>query len=207
MKSNGNQLITDEKRIGMKEKLEKVFSEMLTILEFDNEDPQLEGTPKRMARMYVDELFSGCYAEEPKITVFPNEKAVSQSERYPVFLGNISLKSMCSHHFLPFVGDVAISYIPGEVVVGISKLSRIVNWFMRRPQIQEQFTEQLAEYLIKKLKTDHVIVHASARHMCMTIRGVRESNSIMETTATRGSYFKQLAARREFFEQIERVAK
>ena len=142
----------------------KKYKEFLEILKFDvDTDQQLQGTPERVARMYVNELFTGCYTEEPKITAFDNTKEYDEM----VFLGPISIKSTCSHHIIPFLGEAYIAYIPDRKVVGISKLSRIVKWFMRRPQIQEELTKQIAEYLEKTLEPKGVAVYIKAQHLCM----------------------------------------
>lgn len=204
IKPNENQILSEEKRNGMKKELQPLFTKMLEILHFDPNDPQLKDTPERMAKMYVDELFIGCYTPEPKITMFPGD-GTHPNFRTPVFLGGIDLKSMCSHHFLPFTGKVYISYIPGDQVVGISKLSRIVKWFMRRPQIQEEFTEQLCTYLSKVLKSQAIIVYCEASHTCMTIRGVEEPlGSTMGTIAYNGKFCNDSILRDEFFKQVER---
>ena len=116
--------------------------------------------------MYVNELFSGCYTEAPKLTIFDNV----DSNNDLVFLGPISIKSTCSHHIIPFIGNAYISYIPNKKVVGISKIARTVKWFMRRPQIQEELTKQIADYLYKELEPLGVAVRIEAQHLCMIAR-------------------------------------
>lgn len=199
IKANSNIVLTEEEKSTMKRELTSVFGLMLKTMKFDITDPQIEDTPNRMASMYVDELLEGSYNVEPKITQFPN--IVNSGEL--VFLGPISIKSMCSHHFIPFVGEVYIAYKPKEKVVGISKLCRVVDWFMRRPQIQEELTQQICEYLHKKLECD-VIVHMEATHMCMTHRGVRQSeNARMITTHRSGITFTH-DAKQDFFNYVQR---
>ena len=205
MNANGNQTLSDEKRSSMIADLTVNFFEMLKIMDFNINDPQIMDTPERMAKMYVNELLAGCYTPAPKMTKFPGKKELKQNL---VFLGPIEVKSLCSHHFLPFIGNAYIAYQPGSTVVGISKLSRAVHWFMRRPQIQEDFTYQLCEFLQKELGTEMIIVHVEASHLCMTIRGVNEPlGSTMTTTAYKGFGFQDFKAREEFFSQIARSKK
>ena len=177
--------------------LEENIEQLLRLLGLDINNPQLKDTPKRICKMYTKELFSGLYTEEPKITVFPNTKEYDEM----IYLGNIQVKSMCSHHFMPFIGTAHIAYIPKEMICGISKLSRIVRWFMRRPQIQEELTKQIADYIMKKLDPIGVAVYIEATHMCMTMRGVEEYNSIMKTSDLRG-VFRKIEAREEFFNMV-----
>lgn len=203
MKANDNEVISEEKRAAMIEGLEVLYRKMLKTLNFDIDDPQIRDTPKRMAKMYVNELFAGCYEPPPKLTIFKNEKYGTDNSF--VFLGPIDVKSTCSHHFLPFVGKLYIGYMPGENVVGISKLPRVVNWFMRRPQIQEEFTSQLCKYLSEQLECKDLIVHCEASHMCMTLRGVQQPlNSIMATTYSVGTLFTKGEDRDGFFDQVSR---
>lgn len=198
---NGNQILTESKKEEMKKDLEGLFTKMLVVLQFNPEHAQIKDTPKRMAKMYVEELFTGCYTEAPSLTSFPNVGFENQGF---VFLGPLQIKSMCTHHFLPFVGSVYICYVPGKIIIGISKLSRIVKWFMRRPQIQEEFTAQLCDYLADKLQTTDIIVHCEASHSCMIIRGVEEPNPIMATTSISGTMFAKGEDRDGFFDQVTR---
>jgi GTP cyclohydrolase I len=200
MRSNGNVVLT-EKEIQKKQiKLEKVFTQMIETLGYDINDQQLQETPKRMAKMYVRELFQGSFTEEPKMTVFEN------TEHYDsmVFLGDISVKSTCSHHFIPFLGKAYIAYIPNDKVCGISKLARVVRWFMRRPQIQEEMTKQIADYIEEKLNPKGVAVYIEAQHLCMIARGVEEYNSMMKTSEVRGAFRDNSDARNEFFQMVKR---
>jgi GTP cyclohydrolase I len=199
--SNESQVITENEKRKIIEKASKKYKEFLEILKFDVEnDQQLQGTPDRVARMYVNELFSGCYESEPKLTVFENTKEYDEM----VFLGPISIKSTCSHHIIPFLGEAFIAYIPGKKVVGISKLARIVKWFMRRPQIQEELTKQIADYIQKTLEPKGVAVYVKAQHLCMIARGVGETNSFMKTSSMQGSFIDNPATRAEFFDMVEK---
>jgi len=200
MKSNSNELKTPKEKQKIINKLEKSFKKILEDMGFDVEnDQQLTDTPKRISKMWVNELFTGCYDEEPKITVFENDNNVDSM----IFLGPISLKSNCSHHFIPFIGKAYISYIPNDKIIGVSKLARIVKWFMRRPQIQEELTQQIADYIIDKLDPKGVAVYIEAQHLCMTARGVEEYNSEMKTSEVRG-VFEKPEVRSEFFNMINK---
>jgi GTP cyclohydrolase I len=197
-KANGNHPLDEEKRSSMKTQISDKFREILEVLEFDLKDPQIEDTPRRIAKMFVDEIFQGCYTERPAVTTFPK----IETSKAPVFLGPIELKSTCSHHFMPFFGKVWVSYLPDKEVVGISKISRIVDWFARRPQIQEELAVQLLQEFQKVLKTSSVMVHIRATHTCMTLRGVEESHDCnMQTTEVAG-VFNQSDYARSFFENV-----
>jgi len=200
MISNDNQLIDSLKKEEMTSLLEKKVYEMFQILIFDvDHDIQIIDSPKRIAKMYVNELFRGCYEEEPKITVFENTKEYNEM----VFLGPIEIKSMCSHHWQPFLGSCYIAYIPDKKIVGISKFSRITKFFMRRPQIQEELTKQIANYIQSKLQPKGVGVYIEATHMCMIMRGVEESQKAkMKTSCLQGN-FTDAAVRAEFFTMIK----
>jgi len=174
--------------------IENAFEQILRVMQLDIKDPNLKETPHRIAKMYINELCKGLYEPEPKFTTFPNPKYDEM-----VTLFNINVKSLCSHHFLPFIGKAHIGYIPNETICGISKLVRVVQWFMRRPQIQEGLTEQIADYLVEKLNPKGVIVVIEAQHHCMIVRGVEEYDSIMKTSAVRGVFVENIGARREFF--------
>ncbi len=174
-----------------------LFDKVLKELDIDVNSEHFKDTPNRMARMYVNELFSGLYNKEPKFTVF------SSDSNEMVFLGGISVNSMCGHHFLPFRGTCSIGYIPDGRLVGISKLARITNYFSRRPQVQEDLTSEIAEYLMDKLEPKGVAVYIQAKHMCMSMRGAMETNSIMKTTALRGCFLEDKTVAEEFKSNIK----
>ncbi len=198
--SNGNKILTDSERRRMLKKAETAYKKFLETLDFDiDNDQQLFGTPERVARMYVNELFAGCYTEEPKMTVFDNTEEYDEM----VVLGPISIKSTCSHHIIPFIGEAYIAYIPDKKVVGISKLARITKWFMRRPQIQEELTKQISNYVQEHLNPLGVGVYIKAQHLCMIARGVEEYNSSMVTSSLRGVFKESEATRKEFFDIIK----
>lgn len=198
IKANGNIVLEDSEKTLMIEKLTSHFKEILKDMKYDLDDQQIKETPKRIAKMWINELFKGNYEKAPDLTVFENTEKINDI----VFLGPISVKSTCSHHFIPFIGNCFIAYIPNEKIVGISKLARIVKWFMRRPQIQEELVKQIANYIEEKLNPKGVAVYIEAQHLCMTVRGVEEYNSKMKSSAIRGA-FNEDACRKEFFDMIK----
>ena len=199
MKANSNKILNTKEKDKMIKKLEKHFRNILKDMHYDvQNDQQIQDTPARIAKMWVNDLFTGNYDEQPKITVFDNEENIDDM----IFLGPISIKSTCSHHFIPFLGEAYISYIPDKKIVGISKLARIVKWFMRRPQIQEELIKQIADYIEKVLEPKGVVVYIKAQHLCMVARGVEENNSWMKSSAVRGVFRDSEAARKEFFDMV-----
>ena len=181
--------------------VEKAIGDFFHALGFNYEnDPQLKDTPKRVRKMFVEELFSGCYIPEPKFTIFPNTRKYNQM----IVLKNVRIVSTCSHHLKGFRGCCSIGYIPSSKgnICGISKLARIVRWFSRRPQIQEELTKQIAAYIWKKLKPLGVMIVIEASHACMTDRGVEEVNSSMVTSEVLGVFKTRQATREEFLRLI-----
>jgi GTP cyclohydrolase I len=160
----------------------------------DLSDDSLTETPRRVAKLYIDEYFTGLnYEEFPKATVVQNKMHVDEM----VCERNIIVNSLCEHHFLPIVGHAYVAYIPKENVLGLSKLNRIVDFFCRRPQIQERLTLQIYHTLSYLLKTENVAVMIEAEHMCVKTRGVKDACSDTVTTML-GGVFKQPAPRAEF---------
>ena len=174
--------------------------DLLSSLVIDTEnDHNTKETAKRVAKMYMQEVFSGRYVERPKITEFPNAKHLDQV--YTV--GPIAIRSACSHHFVPVVGQCWIGVIPSERVIGISKFSRLAQWIFARPQIQEEATVQLADELEKLIKPYGLAVIVKARHECMSWRGVKEHDCAMTTSVMRGYFLKNTATRLEFLSLIK----
>jgi len=187
MVANENVILTEKQLQKKQDKLEKLFSNMIEVLGFDRtEDQNLANTPKRMAKMYVRELMKGCFTEMPAVTIFENSKNIDSM----VVLGPIRVHSLCSHHMVPFLGQAWVGYIPDQKITGISKLARIVDWFSRRPQIQEELTEQISSFIEEKLEPLGVGVYIKAQHGCMQIRGIQEPESFMTTTSLRGVFMK-----------------
>ena len=181
---------------------EKIKSAITTILQEIGEDTEREGlvrTPKRIADMF-EEIFSGYSSNiDSQISVF-------HAEKYDeiVLVKDIAFQSMCEHHMLPFVGKAHIAYIPGKKLVGLSKLVRIMEHYTRRLQIQERLTNQIADYLNRKLDPIGVMVVMEAEHLCMTMRGVKKPGSITVTSALRGAFKKNPQTRAEAMSLINK---
>lgn len=182
----------------IKKDVKTVIEKLIFYLDLPMENQNLKDTPRRVASMYA-EMFKGCYVKEPDFTVFDNEKKVSSM----ILVKSIDFNSMCSHHFLPFIGKMTIGYIPDKKIVGLSKIPRVVDWFGHRPQIQEDLTEQIASYLYDKLNPLGLGVYAEASHSCSQIRGVKKKNSLMITTALRGIFLKENGVKNEFLGYIQ----
>ena len=182
-------------------RIAKHFRGIMAALGLDLEDPNLVGTDQRVARMYL-EIFAGLEeGAEPSVTTFPNDQGYNQM----VVVKDIPFYSMCAHHFLPFFGRAHVGYVPAGQVVGLSKLARIVEFYARRPQVQERMTEQVIQFLEKKLRPLGSIVVIEATHFCMEMRGVEKPGATTTTSAIRGVFLER-PARAEFFELIRRRA-
>ncbi|MBN4067402.1 GTP cyclohydrolase I FolE [Simkania negevensis] len=172
------------------EKIEKIaekFSEIMEILGLDIEDESLSKTPQRIAKMYVEEIFSGLDpANFPKISYMKNNYKGDHSN--VVLIKDISLTSFCEHHFVPFMGTACVAYIPNKQIVGLSKIHRVVRYFASRPQIQERLTAQIADSLSQVLDTEHVAVSITAQHFCVKARGVRDEQSTTSTHFLTGDF-------------------
>jgi GTP cyclohydrolase I len=178
--------------------IEERFAEIMDILGLDLTDDSLRGTPKRVAKMYVKEIFNGLNpANKPKMALFENKY------RYNEMLveKNISFYSNCEHHFVPIMGKAHIAYISNGTVVGLSKLNRLVDYFAKRPQVQERLTMQIAKELQKDLGTEDVAVLIDAKHLCVASRGVEDDTS-STVTAFYGGKFKDEKVREEFLRYL-----
>ncbi len=188
-------LLTDEEKMVV---IEDKFRDIMQTLGLDLNDDSLSGTPHRVAKMFVREIFSGLNPDnKPKISVFDNKFKYGEMlvER------NIGLNSTCEHHFLPIVGKAHVAYVSSGQVIGLSKINRIVDYFARRPQVQERLTVQIANELKKILKTDDVAVVIDAKHMCVSSRGIEDESS-STVTAEYGGIFKQKEKREEFLKYV-----
>ena len=180
------------------------YGAYMTALGIDWEnDPNSSDTPMRVAKAFVNDLAQGCYEDAPKITAFDN------LDKYDgiVFQGNIDVKSFCSHHHLPFIGYAHVAYIPSEdgKVIGLSKLNRIVEYFARRPQVQENLTMQIHEYINTVCEGNKgVAVMVGANHMCACVRGVRHDSTMM-TSKMSGAFLIDPAARNEFYRFVDKL--
>lgn len=164
--------------------IEGRFREIMEALDLDLSDHSLADTPRRVAEMYVYELFAGLDPEEfPDVTLFDHKGGEST-----ISVEAIRFTSMCEHHFLPMHGEAVVRYIPKGKVIGLSKIHRIVDYFSRRPQLQERLTEQIADALSILLASDDVYVKLSARHECVCSRGVYDQQSEMTTCVARGKF-------------------
>ena len=189
--------------MGDEEKMERIahhFRAIMETLGLDLSDDSLAGTPKRVAKMYVREIFSGLDpANKPEIRLFENK----YQYREMLVEKNITFFSNCEHHFVPIIGKAQIAYISSGKVIGLSKLNRIVEYYARRPQVQERLTMQIAQALGEALGTDDVAVLIDAEHLCVSSRGVRDVNSSTVTSHYSGR-FEDEAVRREFLAHIDR---
>ena len=200
-KANGNEVIDKFEKSKRLESAAKYYGLFLESLGFDYEaDPQTVETPLRVAKAWVDDLVKGSMTEAPNVTTFPNE------EKYDgiVIQTGIKVNSMCAHHNLPFYGYAAVAYLPEKNVIGLSKLNRIVDWFSRRPQMQESLTQQIHKYLSDKLECEHVAVSISGHHLCCGMRGVQHPDSMMTTNKFSGAFVeKDNLVRQEFLHAIK----
>ncbi|MBP9185899.1 MAG: GTP cyclohydrolase I FolE [Bacteroidia bacterium] len=180
------------------ELIEKHFKEIMQILGLDLSDDSLKGTPHRVAKMYVTEIFSGLNpANAPEVKLFENKYQYKNM----LVEKSISFHSVCEHHFVPIVGKAHVAYIPNGKVVGLSKLNRIVRYFARRPQVQERMTIQIANMLKEALGTNDVAVLIEADHMCVASRGVQDVTSNTITSEYTGKFL-DCKTREEFLKYI-----
>lgn len=183
----------------MRDAVKHLVGDLLEALRIDwRNDPNTKETPARVARMWVDEAMKGRNYPRPKITVFPNTRKLD--ELYTV--GPLTVRSMCSHHLVPIVGSVWIGVIPGDTLIGLSKFSRLADWVLARPQIQEEAAVQLADEIEGLIRPRGLAVVIKAQHQCMTWRGVREPNAQMTTSILRGILRESHASRAEFLSVI-----
>lgn len=188
--------ITDDEKI---EKIKKDVANILTTLGMDLSDDSMKGTPNRVAKMFVKEIFSGL---NPKNK--PSHSTFENSYKYGEMLveKNITVYSTCEHHLLPIVGRAHVAYISSGRVIGLSKMNRIVDYFAKRPQVQERLTMQIVKELQKALNTEDVACVIDAKHLCVNSRGIRDIES-STVTAEYGGAFKNEAVKKEFLNYIQ----
>jgi GTP cyclohydrolase I len=180
------------------ELIEKHFRHIMEIMGLDLTDDSLKGTPKRVAKMYIKEVFSGLDPKnKPAVALFENRYKYDQM----LVEKDITVFSNCEHHFVPIYGKAHVAYISSGKVIGLSKLNRIVEYYSKRPQVQERLTVQIANELKKALNTEDIAVVIDARHMCVQSRGVRDSGS-STVTAYYGGKFEEEATRKEFLSYL-----
>lgn len=182
---------SDEAKI---KNIEKYFANIMRELGLDLADDSLSGTPHRVAKMYVKELFYGLNPEnKPRLSTFENKYGY----RKMLIEQNINIDSSCEHHFLPMIGQAHIAYMPKKKVVGLSKINRLVDYYAHRPQVQERLSLQILKDLQNALETEDVIVMVSAKHLCVSSRGIKDKTSFT-TTVEFGGCFEELSYREEF---------
>lgn len=188
--------LTDAEKIN---KIETHFREIMLTLGLDLNDDSLKGTPKRVAKMYVQEIFKGLNpANKPSVALFENKYKYNQM----LVEKNITLYSNCEHHFVPIIGVAHVAYIAKDKVIGLSKLNRIVQYFAQRPQVQERLTIQIANELKALLGVEDVAVVIDARHLCVSSRGIKDVNSSTVTAEYSGKFLDS-NTRAEFLKYIE----
>lgn len=181
MRQNAFEMSDEEKKY----KIAGYFAEIMDILGLDLTDDSLKGTPDRVAKMYVEEIFSGLNPRnKPKVALFDNKYQYKQM----LVEKNITLFSNCEHHFVPIMGVAHVAYISSGKVIGLSKLNRIVQYYAKRPQVQERLTNQIAHELMEVLDTKDVAVIIDARHLCVSSRGVEDNSSSTVTTFYGGQF-------------------
>ena len=178
-------------------KMQGVLDSMVIDTEGDH---NTQNTARRVAKMYLQEVFRGRYVDQPPITEFPNVERLNEL----MIVGPITVRSACSHHFCPVIGKIWIGVLPNEHtnVIGLSKYARLVDWVMGRPQIQEEAVVQLADLIMEKTQPDGLAIVMEASHFCMSWRGVREMDSKMLNSVMRGVFLKDPNLRREFLTLI-----
>lgn len=187
--------LSDEEKI---EKIQEHFHEIMDTMGLDLTDDSLKGTPYRVAKMFVKEIFSGLNpANKPKVALFENKYRYDQM----LIEKNILVQSTCEHHFLPIYGHAHVAYISNGSVIGLSKINRIVQYYAKRPQVQERLTMQILKDLKESLGTEDVAVYIDAKHMCVSSRGIKDIGSSTITTAY-GGKFENENTRKEFLAAI-----
>jgi GTP cyclohydrolase I len=188
---------------GLVDEVAQKMEAVLESLVIDTEsDHNTKNTSRRVAKMYVQEVFNGRYTEQPVLTKFPNVSRLNEL----MIIGPITVRSACSHHLCPIMGRIWIGVLPSKnsALIGLSKYSRLTEWVMCRPQIQEEAVVELADMLEKKIKPVGVAVVMEADHFCMQWRGVKDRDSKMINSVMRGSFLRDFNLRREFLALIER---
>lgn len=181
LKSNAFEISDKEK----KEKISVLFAEIMDVMGMDLNDDSIKGTPERVAKMYIDEIFSGLNPKnKPKMSLFENKYQYNQM----LVEKNITFYSNCEHHFVPIFGKAHVAYISSGKVIGLSKLNRIVQYYAQRPQVQERLTNQIGKDLEHILKTEDIAVIIDAKHLCVCSRGIKDDTSTTITTYYGGAF-------------------
>ena len=184
-----------------RDEIEKKMHEVLSLIGLDLNDDSIRETPTRLAKMFVDEIFSGLdYSNFPKITNIENRMKVSEM----VLVDDVTLTSTCEHHFVTIDGKVSVAYYPKKWVIGLSKINRVVAFFAQRPQVQERLTEQILLAFQTILETEDVAVYVRATHFCVKCRGIKDANSCTITSAFGGVFLEERETRKEFLTLINK---
>jgi len=186
-----------------KKLISEKFKEIMQVLELDVEnDDSLRGTPDRVAKMYVDEIFYGLQEDK-----FP--KIMTQENRFKydemLIQVDIPVKSMCEHHFIPVIGVAHVAYIPGDKLIGLSKINRIVDYYSRRPQVQEKLVVNIMDKLTEILGTENIAVTIDAKHYCVYMRGVNQESPVTRTSQLSGNFKNNMKTKEEYLNAIGRV--
>jgi GTP cyclohydrolase IA len=181
------------------EKMQGVLQSLVIDVEHDH---NTQGTARRVAKMYLNEVFKGRYLPSPPVTEFPNASNLNEL----MIVGPMTIRSACSHHFCPIIGKLWIGIMPNQHsnLIGLSKYARLADWILSRPQIQEEAISQIADLFMDLVKPDGLAIVMEADHFCMHWRGVKDSDSLMLNSVMRGSFLKNPALRREFLTLIPR---
>ena len=172
---------------------------ILSELGLELDDPNLAETDLRVAKMYIEMFHGLSEGAEPRVTTFPN----AEGYEHMVMERDIPFYSMCAHHLVPFYGEAHIAYIPGDSILGLSKFARILEFYAKRPQLQERLTEQVADFIVEKLEPRGAMVVIEARHLCVEMRGVKKPGALTVTSALRG-VFHSRPVREEFLDLLRR---
>ncbi len=188
--------LTDQEKM---QRIERNVTDTLHTLGLDLTDDSLQGTPRRVAKLLVQEIFDGLHPDKrPRMSTFENKFKYGEM----LIEKNIGVYSTCEHHLLPIIGRAHIGYISSGRIIGLSKLNRLVNYYAKRPQVQERLTKQIVQDLQKVLKTEDVACVIDAKHMCVITRGIKDINS-STITSEYGGKFKDALVKREFLDYIQ----
>lgn len=180
-------------------RISTLFREIMITLGLDIDEGGLKDTPKRVAKMYVEELFKGLDVNnKPALTFFENSSGYNQM----VLVKNVRFVSICEHHFMPIIGEVHVGYMMSKSLIGLSKINRMIDYCARKPQVQERFTVELANELMKSLETRDIAVRVEAKHLCVSARGIEDNESLTITNWFEGR-FKNMAHKSEFLAGIK----
>ena len=197
-------ILSNDKKISNDEKIKQIehhFSEIIKIMGIDLSYHSIKDTPSRIAKMYINEIFKGLDNNNfPKIRLFDD---ISTNDKRMILTKDISINSICEHHFLPMIGKAHIAYIPNKKIIGLSKINRIVDYFSRQPQLQERLTTEIASCLCNILNNNNVAVFISLKHLCLTMRGANDAPSTTESYCLKGEFQTDTQLRLEFLSQIK----